>query len=259
MSNPIEAGPEGQKQPPSSDQEPGFLSKAIDLPWLLARLQLVLLNPGSCWEKIRGESFDCIDLAKRYVLPLAAIPVLIVFAKVAVLGFSVPFIGTAFRMPFFPTLLYAAVFLGSLVAAMYMAAFIMQKLAARFDSQVERTLAFAIVAYASTPPLLLLFLPLTSGLLQVICWAAGVYGAYLWFQGMSVLIDTPQERRVPYFAATFGASVVASSVLFWLVNYLFMPSYPIFDIRKFNEQVELTPQEIQKGLEMFQRGLQKPE
>lgn len=263
MINPAEHDPHqnefsmaGASSSPRPAPSGNILTRLIDFPWLLSRVQLVLLNPTSCWEQIRSEALDSLAIIKRYVLPLAAIPVMIVFLKVTVLGFESDILGTL-RIPFFSALFYSVVFLAALIASIFVAALIIQKLAPKFESQVDANTAFAIVAYSLTPSVPLLFTPLIVGsFIQTVFWIASAYGVYLWFKAMACLITTPEPKKMPYFASSLGGSIVATGVLFWLVNSLLFPSMPVFDFGKFNDQVQVSPEEIQKGLEMLQKNLQ---
>ena len=66
----------------------------MDFNKLIARVKNILLTPKTEWPVIAAEPETVAGLFTNYILILSAIPAVIQFLKLSVIGISLPFVGT---------------------------------------------------------------------------------------------------------------------------------------------------------------------
>jgi len=179
---------------------------------LVPRITNILTKPKQEWPAIATEATDVATLYKEYIVLLAAVPPICSFIGMTVIGIPVPFFGTV-RVGMVSGLTGLIVrYVLSLVAA-YIAALIVEKLAPTFQSRGDIVQALKLVAYASTPAwvagVLGLFPPLVA--LSIL---AGLYGVYLFYLGLPLLMQTPPDKVIPYMIV----SAIVIIVLYMVVG-----------------------------------------
>ncbi len=171
---------------------------------LIARVRQVLLEPKIAWPIIKEEESSVTDIVRNYVVYLAAVPVI---------GF---FIGQLFfadpRLSLIPAVISAAVFYVLIFVAMVLAAFLINNLAPEFGAAENENAAFKLVAFSSTAPLLVcgIFIFPAFTALAVL----GFYGIYLFYTGLPILMDCPQDKVGAYTVASVLVMVVLASLTF---------------------------------------------
>jgi Yip1 domain. len=183
---------------------------------LTERVKGILLFPNQEWQTIAGETTTISELYKTYVIILAAIgPV------ASIIGMS--FVGIhGFRFSLASSLTSGVVSYILTLVGVYVLALVIDALAPTFSGQKNITQAFKVAAYSYTPGWVLgvlLIIPAFSPLMIL-----GLYGLYLLFLGLPVLMKSPQEKSLGYTVAV----VVAAIVIFIVINYIaraFLP-YP---------------------------------
>ncbi len=173
----------------------------------LQRVKGILLSPANEWQVIQPELTSVGQLYTGYVVPLAALAALMSFVRSSVLGVSIPFGGT-FRTPMGTGLTYALVTFGMGLVGLFLVGLIINFLAPTFAGVRDQRQALKVAAYAFTPAwisALLKLLPSFGTLLQL---AAGLYGIYLLYLGLPVLMRSARER-----AAGYTATVVVCTIL----------------------------------------------
>jgi hypothetical protein len=173
--------------------------------YLIKRLQNLLISPTAEWPAIKQEPLSVAQIYMKYLLFYAALPSI---------GYLLSFVGA----PNFVVALRLAI----ISYVVWMLAFnfvpvIVNWLAPTFSSVPNTNYAFKLVAFSVIPLLLaglLSFIP-NLGLILSIIGAA--YSAYLCYYGLPVLMQTPEDKLVPY---TVTALVVVLIVYFVLVIVL---------------------------------------
>ncbi|MCC6888646.1 MAG: DUF1282 family protein [Hyphomicrobiales bacterium] len=166
---------------------------------LLARVRAILLSPRSEWPAIAAESGD--TPAIRHVAILAAIPALARFVGGWLIG--------GFR-PFLSALVGAVLAYVLAFVAVFAVAFAVDVLAPRFEARRGYSRALRLTAYSFTPLWLagvVLLVPGASFLVLL-----GLYGIYLMWTGLPVLMRAPAAKAVPY-AAAVAACALAVDVM----------------------------------------------
>lgn len=162
----------------------------MDLQHITDRMKGILLNPGEEWPKIKVENRSNKELILNYVLPFAGLAAVI----------SLIFLWWGTYIGFSLALRYAIMQLVSPIIAIVVAAVVMNELAETFDSTKDLNCAFKLVTYSYTPVLLInviVSFSLALGWLGIL----GLYGAYLLWVGLPVMMDTPEDKRLVYIIA----------------------------------------------------------
>jgi hypothetical protein len=146
----------------------------------------------------------------NYVAILAAIPAICGFIGMSIVGISLPGMGTI-RMPVASGLLNAVVSYLLTFVTVYVVALVVDALAPTFSSRKNFESALKVTAYSFTPFWVCGFFLLIPGLrfLTIL----GLYGLYLLWLGLPVLMKSPQEKSIGYTAAAVISAIVIVIVL----------------------------------------------
>jgi hypothetical protein len=180
----------------------------MDLMKLVQRATNISLKPKSEWELIATEPTSTADLYKYYILPLAAIGPVALFIAMSGIGISVPFMGS-YRVPVAIGLSTALTQYVQALVSIYLIALVINGLAPTFGGKKNVNQALKLAAYASTPVWLAGALQVLPSL-SVIGLLVGLYGLYILYVGIPVMMKAPQDRAVGYTAATVVCVIVLS-------------------------------------------------
>lgn len=176
---------------------------------LLLRVRAIMLTPRAEWPAVASESNETIAL--RYIAMLAVIPSLARLVGGWLIGGYTPFV---------PALVGAVVGYGLSFVAVYAVALAIDLLAPKFDAERGYSQAFRLAAYSFTPVWLagiVLLVPGTSFLVLL-----GLYGIYLLWTGLPVLMRAPAKTTMPYLiaaaACAIAIDVVARIVMTAVIN-----------------------------------------
>jgi hypothetical protein len=185
--------------------------KGIVTESLVARVKGMILKPAEEWKLVEAEAIDSRAIYMGYVAPLAAIGAVAGFVGGSLIGYSVPLIGT-FRTPIISGLISAIIMYALSFAAVFVVALIVDAFAPTFGGTKDKLRALKVTAYTYTPAWV-------AGVFSVIpslAWIgalAGLYGIYLLYLGLPVLMKSPKEKAIGYTAAvTIAAIVVVGAV-----------------------------------------------
>jgi hypothetical protein len=164
---------------------------------LVARARGIVVAPHTEWPAIRHESADTAFLLTRYVALLAAIPALARLIGGSLIGGYTPvltgLIGAAFA--------YVWTF-----AIVCMVALLVDALAPTFGARKSFSHALTLTAYAFTPAWLAGIFLAVPGLSFL--GVLGLYGFYLMWIGLPVLMQAPRERSLSYAAVVVAWAIV---------------------------------------------------
>jgi hypothetical protein len=178
---------------------------------LVQRAKAMVLSPAAEWRTIERESGDAAYLFANYVAALAAIPPVCAFLRRHVLGTRIPHFH-GHRGGFFSGLFGA--FLHWLVAfvLIYALAAIIDGLAPTFGGQKNRENAMKLAVYSMTPVWLAGVFALIPGL-NFLRFLALIYGIYVFWLGLPVLMRPTPDRTGQYALATVLCGVVLWAVI----------------------------------------------
>ncbi len=178
---------------------------------LLERLKNILLSPKNEWLVIEPEPTSIAQAYIGYVMPLAALAAVMSFIHTSVIGISVPFAGTI-RAPFVSGLTSAVLSFVMALIGLYLVSLIINGLAPTFSGIRDQRQAFKTASYAFTPAWIgaVLYLLPTGTLLQFL---AGLYGIYLMYLGLPVMMKSNRDRAVGYTAAVVICTILMGILL----------------------------------------------
>jgi hypothetical protein len=177
--------------------------------FLIKRLQNLLLSPTAEWPVIKQETLSVAQIYVKYLLVYAALPSI---------GYLLSFIGAP---DFIVALRLAIISYVVWLLTFNFATVIVDRLASSFDSTSNTNYAFKLVAFSVTPMLiagLLSFIPALGLILYVI---GAAYSAYLCYYGLPVLMQTPEDKLVPYTATALVVVLVVYFVLLIVLGLVF--------------------------------------
>jgi hypothetical protein len=192
----------------------GFAGTAGPLPGIFDRIKNMLLNPKTEWQVIEPEQTPIAKLYMGYIGPLVAVSALVSFVHSSLIGYSIPFVGR-FRVPIEQGLVSAVVGFVFMLIGVFLAALIIDFLAPTFSGQKNQAQALKTAAYSYTPGFVgAVLYPLPLGTL--IALAAALYGIYVLYLGLPVMMKSPREKAVGYTAAVIICGIVLG-ILFGIV------------------------------------------
>jgi hypothetical protein len=184
-----------------------WTSATKSLPGLIERIKNILLTPKTEWAAIEPEATSIGQLYTGYVMPLAAFAALMSFARMSVIGVSIPF-GGAFRTPILSGLMFALVSFGFGLLGLFLVGLIINALAPTFSGERNQRQALKTAAYAFTPAWLGSVLGLLGTFATLLELLAGVYGIYLLYLGLPVLMRSPREKATGYTIAVVICTIL---------------------------------------------------
>ncbi|MGH6769033.1 MAG: Yip1 family protein [Xanthobacteraceae bacterium] len=164
---------------------------------LVARARGIVVAPHTEWPAIGHESAGVAFLLTRYVALLAAIPALARFIGGSLIGGYTPVLSGL---------------IGAIVAylwtfiVVYVVALLVDALAPTFGARKSFPHALKLTAYAFTPAWLAGVFLAVPGLSFL--GVLGLYGFYLMWIGLPVLMQAPRERSLSYVAVVVAWAVV---------------------------------------------------
>jgi Yip1 domain len=184
-----------------------WAAAAASAPGLLSRVKNIVLSPNAEWPVIAPEPTTASQLFVGYVMPLALLAALMGFLRMSVLGFSSAF-GSSFRMPISSGLTYTVMTLVFALIGVFLVGLIINALAPTFAGTKDQRQALKVAAYSLTPAMLSSVLALSPILATLMQLLAGLYGIYVLYLGLPVLMQSPKEKAFGY-----TASVVICTIL----------------------------------------------
>ncbi len=175
----------------------------------VARIKGILFNCKAEWATIDRESGEPASLFLGYVAELALIPALAGFIGASVVGVSVS-VGS-FRVPLVPGLVNA--FIGYLFSfvIVYVVALIVDALAPSFRTERHFPSALKLAVYSFTPVWLAGIFLVVPGLRFLTILA--LYGCYLVWTGLPILMRTPRDRAPLYAVAIVVCALIVTLLL----------------------------------------------
>jgi len=180
---------------------------------LSERVKGILLNPKQEWQTIAKEATAIPELYKSYVAILAAIGPVASIIGMSIVGVSIPFVGS-FRVSIFTSISSAIVHYVLTLVGVYVLALIIDGLAPTFSGQKNLTQAFKVAAYSHTPGWVVAVVGIIPSLSPLMI--LGLYGFYLLYLGLPVLMESPKEKSMGYTIAV----IIAAIIIFMLIGFI---------------------------------------
>jgi hypothetical protein len=178
---------------------------------LMDRAKAICLKPNTEWPVIEAETSSAQNLMVGYAVPLAAIGPIAGVVGGVVIGRTIPFIGT-YHVPIVSALTLAIVSYVLSLVGIFVLSFIINALAPSFGGQKSSAQALKLAVYAYTPA----WIAGVFTLLTALSWLpiiAGIYGLYLFYVGLPVLMKSPKEKSLGYTIVVIICAIVLSVVI----------------------------------------------
>jgi hypothetical protein len=176
-----------------------------------ARVRNILVTPDTEWPVIEAETTPARDLIVGYVLPLAAIGAIAGFIGASLIGYSLPFGGATYRVPILSGLTGAVFVMAVAIAGVFVLAFIINALAPTFGADQSQPQALKLAAYSYTPAWIAGVFQILPPL-AILTFFGALYGIYLLYRGLPVLMNAPADKAVAY-----AAVVIVAAIVLWIV------------------------------------------
>ncbi len=183
----------------------------MDVNKIFERVKQIIVDPKTEWIKIKTEITPPKDILLQYVVPF-----LVLAAITRLLGYLVfsefQYISVALK--------YSIISLISPLIGIIISSYVIYYLAEQFQSKKDLANSFQLVAYASTPSLLAAVITNLAPLYLSWVGLFGLYSLYLFWIGLPVMLETPEEKKVPYVIVSVLVIIVINIVLGLLFSKL---------------------------------------
>jgi hypothetical protein len=179
---------------------------------IVERAKNIMLTPKTEWDAVAADPTPTQGLVTGYVLPLAALAAIAGFISAAVIGTTLPMLGT-YRMPMGWAIAMLIYQLVMSVVSVFVLGFIIDVLAPTFGGQKNFNQAIKVAAYSYTAG----WLGAVLGIIPFIGWLLGLivalYGIYLLYLGLPRVMKNPQEKSVGYTVVVVIVAIVVGFVI----------------------------------------------
>ncbi|MDQ0084516.1 hypothetical protein J2W35_004885 [Variovorax boronicumulans] len=184
---------------------------------LVERVQSILLKPKATWPEIDAEPADAASLYKNYVMILALIPAVASFIGLSLIGIGA--FGVSFRVPIVSGLANMVVGYVLSLVMVFVLALIIDAMAPTFEGTRSQIGALKLSAYASTAAFVGGIFSLLPSL-SVLGALAALYGVYLLYTGLPVLMKCPPDKAIAYTAVVVVCAIVGGFIIAWVLALL---------------------------------------
>ncbi len=181
---------------------------------LIEKIKLLILKPKETWESISNESLTTQDILKKYLILALCIPAAATFIGRWIIGIRIPFYGV-YRLTFGASLFTAVLEYALILLGIWGMGKVIQFLAEKFESSTSEVNAYKLVVFSFLPYLAagVIYLIPSLGTLVALM---GLYCIYLFYVGIPVIMNTPEEKVLP-FSITIILSVL---VIYFIISVL---------------------------------------
>jgi len=185
---------------------------------IVERAKNIILKPSQTWAEIHAEQMSISDLYKSYAVILAAIPAVASLIGYGLIGHSA--FGIYVRWGIGRAFGYAILYYVLSLVGIYVIALITDALAPSFGSKKNFLNAFKTVVYSMTPGWVGgIFYIIPS--LFILAIIAALYGIYLFYLGLPVLMETPKVKSLGYVVVVIIVTFVVNFIIGAIAGSLF--------------------------------------
>ena len=187
---------------------------------LVDRVKNILLSPKTEWPVIEQEQTDVKSLYLNYIMILAAIPAIAGVIAAMLFGGLLgavagrPGVGAGMTGGF--AIVHAIVSYIITLAVVFIVALIVDALAPTFGGTKSQINALKLVAYSATAGWVASIATVIPVLGWIVAIIGSLYGIYLLYLGLPVLMKCPEDKAVIYLVVI----VVVYIVLTWILSAL---------------------------------------
>lgn len=184
----------------------------------------ILTNTQVSWRTIAHDTNSILDVYRKYVLPMVALPLICKFIGFSLVGYTLPYTNSIIRIPLEQGLKDGLATYVLVLVFFYIFALINKKAIEKHNLTISLNRSFKLVAFSSTPVCLAGILFLFPGFSQLVIFGAA-YAIYLFYQGIVEIVDESGNKAITIIVAAIGVVL-----LFWISLELllneFVRSFP---------------------------------
>jgi hypothetical protein len=186
---------------------------------MIERIKNIILKPGEEWNMINQEEASVKEVITNYLLILAFIPAFCQFIYYGIIGVQLPVFGYMEGVIVLG-IRYAAITYISIVVAVFVAAYVIDALAPNFGSEQDYNKSLLLVIYSYIPVFItaIFFIIPYLGFFSIL----GLYGLYIFYQGIGVMKKTPADRIAAYFIVSILVAVAILLILWYVLGKIFL-------------------------------------
>jgi Yip1 domain len=189
----------------------------VDVNKIIARAKGILLTPRTEWPIIAAEPDTVAGLYTGYIVLMAAVPAIIRFISMSLIGTSVLFLGS-YRMPITTGLTWAVLSYVLSLVGVFISALVVDALAPSFGAQKSQVQALKSVAYAYTAVWVASIIGIVPGLGIIATLAGLIYSIFLLNMGLPFTMKCPPEKSIGYTVVSIIVAIVISFIINWIVS-----------------------------------------
>jgi hypothetical protein len=182
---------------------------------LIERVKNILITPKTEWPVIDAEPATIGGIYKNYVMILAAIGPICMLIGLLVFGMGFIRFSTGYLIAQ-AVLTYVMSLIGC-----YVMALIIEALAPSFGGTKDRVKAFKVAAYSYTATWVVGILYVVP-MLAILGLVALIYGFYLLYLGLPVLMKAPPDKAAVYTLAIIVAAIVIYFIMGAITSQILM-------------------------------------
>jgi len=181
---------------------------------LIQRVKEILLNPKDTWLKIKDETTGIAQVFTGYAMPLALLPAVFGMLGYALIGHRYGFgpVSGVYRVSFPYALIWAIISYVLTLIGLYIEGIVINALAPSFGSKQNTVNAYKLAVYASTPAFIAGILNIVP-MLGILVFLISLYGIYLLYLGIPVLMETPPEKAIGYTIVIIVVMIIVNIVI----------------------------------------------
>jgi hypothetical protein len=185
------------------------------------RAKAILADPSAEWIRIESEPGDAAYLLTSYVAPLALVPAAFDLIGACIVGVVVPGVGLV-RASIFDGLFGAVFGFVMTCATVLVLGVLIDLLAPIFGARRDFGSAFKLAVYSYTPVWLAGIFLLAPGLRFL--GLIGLYGGYILWIGLPLLMKSPERNAPPYTAIIVGCACALTFIASAAQHAMFGPA-----------------------------------
>ncbi len=194
----------------------------------LNRAISILQSPLTELTKVKSEQISTNDIIRQYIAILAAIPAIAYIIGMGVVGISIGILGS-FKYPIQYAIVGGILTYILSIAGVYITGIVINTLAPNFASKQNENQAMKLAAYSYTPVLIGGIFNIIP-MLSVINLLFALYGLYILYLGIPVLMETPADKAMTYTVVVIVATLVVYFVIGAITSAIMFSMMPIYSM-----------------------------
>ena len=188
---------------------------------IVDRVKNILMTPKTEWPVIAQEQTDVKTLYLSYIMILAAIPAIagVISALLigGLMGAVAGSLGAAAGMTGGLAIAHALVSYVISLAVVFVVALIVDALAPNFGGTKSQINALKLVAYSATAGWIASIATVIPVLGWIVAIIGSLYGIYLLYLGLPVLMKCPEDKAVVYLVVIVVIYILLTWLLGWII------------------------------------------